>query len=64
MSDEIERLIKKLRDKDGKVRSSAAETLGEIGDPRAVKPLIAALGDEDWGVRESVAKALKKINNS
>ncbi len=64
MSDEIERLIKKLRDKDGKVRSSAAETLGKIKDKRAVGPLIAALRDKDWYVRRFAAEALKKINNS
>lgn len=41
---------------------AAASALGEIGDPRAVEPLIAALRDRDWGVRGEAAKALEKID--
>ena len=43
----VEPLIKVLEDEDeyGYVRSNAASVLGEIGDKRAVEPLIKALGD-------------------
>lgn len=43
---------------------SAAKALGEIGDPRAIKPLCAALKDENSGVRASAAKALGIIGDS
>jgi HEAT repeat protein len=33
------------------VRKNAAEALGQIGDPRAVWPLVAALKDRDWRIR-------------
>jgi hypothetical protein len=37
------------------------EVLGEIGDPRTVEPLIAALTAEDASVRQGAANALGKI---
>lgn len=46
------------------VRSDAAEALGEIGDHRAVRPLIAALKDKDWPVRNSAVIALGMIGDS
>ena len=42
-------------------RSRAVYKLGEIGDKRAVEPLIAALKDKDSDVRRRVASALTKI---
>jgi hypothetical protein len=42
----------------------AAEALGEIGDKRAVEPLIKALGYEDEYVRKSAAEALGKIGDA
>jgi HEAT repeat protein len=42
----VEPLIKSLKDKNEGVRRWAAETLGDIGDPRAVDPLVAAMNDE------------------
>jgi HEAT repeat protein len=39
----------------------AAIELGEIGDSRAVEPLIKALGDKDEYVREAATKALGMI---
>lgn len=39
-------LIAALKDRDGEVRLSAIEALGEIGDARAVEPLIAMLADK------------------
>lgn len=46
------------------VRSEAAHALGEIGDARAVDPLIDALQDEDRRVRERAARALGKIGDA
>ena len=48
-------------DKD--VRKAAAEALGQIGDPRTVEPLIAALKDADKGVRWVAASALGQIGD-
>lgn len=45
------------------IRHYAAHALGELGDPRAVEPLIAALGDSDFMVRMFAAEALAKIGN-
>jgi len=42
----VEPLIAALNHGDYVVRSAAAEALGNIGDPRAAEPLIAALGNE------------------
>jgi HEAT repeat protein len=57
-----------LKDEDPGVRGSAAEALGEIGDPRAVGPLINALKDKSlgvraWGVRVAATEALGKIGD-
>ncbi|WP_428269711.1 HEAT repeat domain-containing protein [Haliangium sp.] len=46
---ELERLVR--HDSDWVVRASAAEALGELGDPRAPDSLFAALGDEWYPVR-------------
>ena len=51
MSEEHKRigfLVEELENKDWAVREDAAELLAEVGDPRAVEPLIKALEDEDW----------------
>ena len=58
----VEPLIAVLEDKnvDRYARGLAAKALGEIKDPRAVKPLIAVLG-EDWRVSESAGDALANI---
>jgi HEAT repeat protein len=42
----------------------AAEVLGQIGDTRAVEPLIAALKDEDSFVRWQAAEALGQIGDT
>jgi HEAT repeat protein len=51
-------LLTRVGNADGAVRRTAAMVLGEIGDPRAIQPLILALSDEDIGVRQSAAEAL------
>jgi HEAT repeat protein len=42
-------------------RALAAETLAEIGDQRAIEPIVAALEDEDMEVQQSAAEALGRI---
>jgi HEAT repeat protein len=42
-------------------RLKAAEALGELGEPRSVRPLIAALNDSHPQVQSAVAAALGKI---
>ena len=39
----------------------AARRLGEIGDARAVEPLIKALGDREWLAQKAAAQALGKF---
>jgi HEAT repeat protein len=50
-----------LVDGDEDVSRAAAEALGQLGDARAVKPLIARLNDNYWNVRSAAAKALRAI---
>lgn len=60
----VKNLIKALTFQDDNwVRINAARALGEIGDSRAVIPLIAALDDETL-VRDAAAKALYEIAGS
>ena len=46
------------------VQGGTALLLGEIGDSRAVEPLIEVLRDEVWIARVSAAEALDKIKDS
>lgn len=58
-------LIKALRyQKDEGVRRAAAWALGQVGDMRAVNPLIAAFKDKDYYVREAAARALRQIRDT
>jgi len=50
--------------KDQHVRGAAATALGQLGDPRAVNPLIRALNDSDGGVRGATATALGQIGDT
>ncbi|MGA7075782.1 MAG: HEAT repeat domain-containing protein [Halobacteriota archaeon] len=62
---DVDGLIKALGyKKDSGVRRDAAEALGEVGDSRAVEPLVWALNDEDSLVRRDAAGTLKKIGDS
>jgi HEAT repeat protein len=60
---DVEGLVKALgyRKDQGGVRKDAIVALGEIGDPRAVEPLIAALDDEQTG--RAAMKALGQIGD-
>ena len=58
----VEKLIEALRyKKDSNVCRAAARALGNIGDARAVEPLIALLRDRDRDVCKAAAEALEKI---
>jgi uncharacterized membrane protein YhaH (DUF805 family) len=50
-----------LRHRDVSVRKSAAKELGEIGDSRAVEPLMAVLRGNDGSVVTEAVRALGKI---
>lgn len=60
----IHRAIKNLASRDPGVRLAAAKALGEVQDPRAAAPLIAALKDKDSYVRKEAAYALEKIDRN
>jgi HEAT repeat protein len=53
--------IVELGNRDSKVKMAAAEALGELGDVRAVEPLITALKDEKVNVRKAAVRALGRI---
>ncbi|HSW29622.1 MAG TPA: HEAT repeat domain-containing protein [Longimicrobiales bacterium] len=57
----VDKLIRALEDE--RVRTEAARALGDVGDPRAVRPLVAALGDAEAPVREEAARALGRLND-
>jgi HEAT repeat protein len=62
---DVKGLTKALRyKKDFEVPGRAARALGEIGDARAVPPLIAALNDEHMSLRWDAADALGKIGDA
>jgi HEAT repeat protein len=44
----VKGLVKALKYKDPKVRENATEALGNIGNGRAVEPLISALRGKPW----------------
>jgi HEAT repeat protein len=62
-SDRFQHFLAMLNEDDPSQRWKAAESLGRIGDDRAVEPLIHALMDEDWRVRQKAAWALGKIGD-
>ncbi|MBL7119836.1 MAG: HEAT repeat domain-containing protein [Dehalococcoidia bacterium] len=57
-------LLRDLTHKDNSFRRRAADTLGTIGDARAVEPLIQALKDKGQYVRSSAARALGSIGDT
>ena len=60
----VELLVAVLNGPGWYVRSDVATALGQIGDPRAVGPLIGALGDSDEYVRAGAAEALGRIGDA
>ena len=63
VKDEVEIQIDLLKEKDWFRRREAAITLGEMGDERAIMPLIATLRDQEWNVREAAQDALVQIGS-
>jgi hypothetical protein len=61
VKDEVEIQIDLLKDKDWFRRKDAAITLGEMGDERAIAPLLVAFRDSEWNVREAAQDALAQI---
>ncbi len=57
----VDKLIRALEDE--RVRTEAARALGDIGDTRAVRPLVAALRDAEAPVREEAARALGRLKD-
>ena len=66
----VETLTAALKDEErgGIARPAAAKALGQLGDARAVKPLLAALKDNKWSwssrLRETAAEALGKLGDA
>ena len=57
----VPHIVRLLTNDDWWVRMIAAETLGKIGDPRAVQPLIEAMDDVDSGM--ACIEALSRIGH-
>ncbi|HUW12272.1 MAG TPA: HEAT repeat domain-containing protein [Anaerolineae bacterium] len=60
----VEALIEALRDWDSAIRSAAALSLGQIGDPLGVEPLISVLSDKESRVRRTAVEALGAIGDT
>ncbi len=56
-------LIARLKDDDAGVRRAAAQSLGRLGDRRAVQPLITVLADPEAEVRRSAIEALSDLED-
>ena len=57
----LNELIRELKSENWQARLVAVHELMEIGDVRAVKPLLRALADENKHVREVATRALERI---
>lgn len=55
-------LVKALRHRVPRVRASAASALGEVGDARALEPLLSALADRDASVWTAAHSALGNLS--
>jgi HEAT repeat protein len=54
-------LLELLQDERPEMRRTAAESLGKIGDPRAIDPLLALLSDREAAVREAAVLAIGRV---
>jgi HEAT repeat protein/beta-lactamase regulating signal transducer with metallopeptidase domain len=59
----VNALIARLKDDHARVREAAAQSLGRLGDLRAVQPLIAVLADSDADVRSAAIGALADLED-
>ncbi len=57
-------MLANLKSTDPFVRAGAARTLGDLGNPEAIEPLIGVLNDENLYVRAYTAEALGKFQDS
>src|SRR5262249_30541735 len=46
------------------VRRAAAQAFGQLGDARAIEPLLASLHDSDSDVRQAAAQALEQLGDA
>jgi HEAT repeat protein len=60
----VDPLIAALKNGASDESRAAGDALGQIGDARAVEPLIAALGRRDWSPRTAAAESLFKLYRS
>jgi HEAT repeats len=58
---QVGRELDRLSNRRAWKRAAAAFALGDMGSPRAVPPLIAALGDRDREVRTAAARSLGRL---
>jgi HEAT repeat protein/beta-lactamase regulating signal transducer with metallopeptidase domain len=56
-------LLRAMDDRSAEVRHSVAHALGHIGDPEAVKPLVAHVTDPNVEVRQAVVDALDEFDD-
>ena len=61
---DISELIKELGHQDYSVRQNAAESLGLLGDEKAIDSLITALKDKNRFVRQEIIAALQQIGGA
>ena len=61
--EEIDQLVKDLKNESWQIRWDAAAALGEIKDSRAIDPLSKALQDENSYVRMTAARSLGMIED-
>jgi hypothetical protein len=60
---DVEGAIRLLRSEDVQIRQFMAYLLGQVGDARAIEPLIEALEDENAAVQGAAANALGKLGD-
>jgi hypothetical protein len=60
-SEAVDPLITALEDENRYIRSAAAYALGNIGDARAVKPLLKGVKNNTWRIPRPEMKAIHKI---
>src|SRR3989441_3967473 len=59
----VERLIAELEDPHSPSRRDVVESLGQIGDARAIRPLLAAVSDPDPNIRVAAVDALSEVRD-
>ncbi len=62
--EELDRLIRQLKDEDWWMRQAAAEALGSMGGSAAVEPLLTALNDDHPEARRYAVRALGQIGDA